>query len=38
MVTKEKLGRPAERLREQMKKLQLHSAKGGHVGATACHG
>ena len=27
MVTKEELGRPAERLREQMEKLQLHSAE-----------
>ena len=27
MVTKKELGRPAERLREQMEKLQLHSAK-----------
>ena len=27
MVTKEELGRPAERLWEQMEKLQLHSAK-----------
>ena len=27
MVTKGELGRPAERLREQMEKLQLHSAK-----------
>ena len=27
VVTKEELGRSAERLREQMEKLQLHSAK-----------
>ena len=27
MVTKEELGGPVERLREQMEKLQLHSAK-----------
>ena len=27
MVTKEELGRPVKRLREQMEKLQLHSAK-----------
>ena len=27
MVTKGELGRPVERLREQMEKLQLHSAK-----------
>ena len=27
VVTKEELGRPVERLREQMEKLQLHSAK-----------
>ena len=27
VVTKEELGRPAERLGEQMEKLQLHSAK-----------
>ena len=26
MVTKEELGRPVERLREQMEKLQLHSS------------
>ena len=26
-MTKRELGRPAERLREQMEKLQLHSAK-----------
>ena len=29
MVTKGELGRPAQRLREQMEKLQLHSAKAG---------
>ena len=28
MVTKEELGRSAERLREQMEKLQLHSSEG----------
>ena len=27
VVTKEELGKPVERLREQMEKLQLHSAK-----------
>ena len=28
MVTKEELGRPVGRLREQMEKLQLHSSEG----------
>ena len=27
VVTKERLGRPVERLREQMEKLQLHSSR-----------